>query len=120
MIRILRRLILVAGAIVAILAAYVLSVVLIIQFLYINPVKQLSETIDVGMDRKEVIAALDDFAEGRDDKSSGWFGYRFRYAKLTDTIYVGYININTLDASNFIIYFNGETGKVTSKKYFRT
>ncbi|MBW8639758.1 hypothetical protein K1W69_21370 [Hoeflea sp. WL0058] len=117
MIRILRRLFLVVGAIVAILAAGFLSVFFTIQILYINPVERLSETIDVVMDREEVISALDDFAEGRDDKSSGWFGYRFGYDKDGDDIYIGYSN--GFDGSNLVIDFDGETGKVTSKRYFR-
>jgi len=117
MIRILRRLFLVAGAIVAILAAGFLSVVLIIQLFYMNPIEQLSETIDVGMDRDQVIAALDEFAEGREEKPTGWFGYRFRYDKGGDVIYIGYSN--GFDGSNLFINFNGNDGKVISKNYFR-
>ena len=115
MINMLKRMVLVVGAIVAILAAGFLSVFFTIQLLYMNPVEQLSETIDVGMDREEVIAALDDFAEGRDGKASGWFGYRFGYDKNREEIYLGYSN--GFDGSNLFINFAGN--KVTSKRYFR-
>ncbi len=115
MISVLKRLVLVVGAIVAILAAGFLSVFFAIQILYINPVERLSETIDVGMDREEAIAALDDFAEERDGKPSGWFGYRFSYDKNGDEIYIGYSN--GFDGSNLFINFAGN--KVISKRYFR-
>ncbi|MEO4040057.1 hypothetical protein AAFN47_00445 [Hoeflea sp. CAU 1731] len=94
-----------------------MSVVLIIQLLYMNPIEQLSESIDVGMDREQVIAALDEFAESRDDKSSGWFGYRFRYNKDGDEFYIGYSN--GFDGSNLFVNFNEINGKVISKSYIR-